>query len=314
MDVSSLINYLVVFSIIAGIYAVLTIGLNIQWGITGLFNIGIAGFFAVGAYTSAILTTLQSPDHLGGYGLPFWAGILGAATTSGIIAFLIGIPTLRLKEDYLAIATIGIAETIRLIFTNESWLSNGTRGILGIPRPLQEVISHTYYNLFYFLMVIFFILLIYIFIEKTLHSPWGRILKAIREDEITAAATGKNVFHYKMQSFVIGAIVIGMAGALYAHFIAFISPEVFKPMYFTFIIWVMLIVGGAGNNRGAILGAFLIWGLWTGTEFLIDTLQLSSDLQTKAGALRIIIISIALELILLLRPGGILGEAKETFD
>ncbi len=314
MDISGLINYLVVFSVMAGMYAVLTLGLNIQWGITGLFNIGIAGFFAVGAYASAILTTMPSADHLGGYSMPFFVGILGAGAFSGVVAFLIGIPTLKLKEDYLAIATIGIAETIRLVFTNESWLSNGTRGILGIPRPLQGVISYNYYNLFYFLMIVAFIGLVFIFIEKALHSPWGRILKAIREDEMMAAAIGKNVFNYKMQSLIIGSVIMGMAGGLYAHFIAFISPEVFKPMHFTFLIWVMLIVGGVGNNKGAILGAFVVWGLWTGTEFLIDTVQLSPDHQTKAGALRIIAISIALELILLLRPEGILGEVKKTFD
>ncbi len=314
MVIGGLESYLIVFLVMSGIFAILTIGLNVQWGLTGLFNIGIAGFFAVGAYTSAILTTMQSPDHLGGYEMPFIIGILGAGALSGLIAYLIGIPTLRLKGDYLAIATIGIAETIRLVFTNESWLSNGTRGISGIPGPLQEVMPHNYYNLFYLLIVAAFAGIAFVFIEKALHSPWGRVLKTIREDEMMATATGKDVLHYKMQSLVIGSVIMGIAGGLYSHFIGFISPDVFRPMHFTFLIWVMLIVGGAGNNKGAILGALVVWGLWTGTEFLIDALKLSTDYQTKAGALRIIAISIALELILLLKPEGILSEAKRTLN
>ncbi len=314
MVIGGIESYLIVFLVMSGMFAILTLGLNLQWGLTGLFNIGIAGFFAVGAYTSAILTTAPSPHHIGGYGLPFITGILGAGAISGIIACLIGIPTLRLKGDYLAIATIGIAETIRLVFTNESWLSNGTRGIAGIPGPLREVLPHNYYNLFYLLIVAAFAGLAFLFIERALHSPWGRVLRTIREDEMMAAATGKDVFHHKMQSLIAGAVIMGAAGGLYAHFIGFISPDVFRPMQFTFLIWVMLIVGGAGNNRGAVLGAVVVWGLWTGTEFLIDALELSTDYQTKAGALRIIAISIALELILLLRPGGILGETKKTFD
>jgi branched-chain amino acid transport system permease protein len=314
MDIGNVTNYLVAFLIMGGIYALISLGLNIQWGVTGLFNLGIAGFFAVGAYTSAIITTVQSPEHLGGFGQPFLIGILGAGMLSGIIAFLIGLPTLRLKEDYLAIATIGIAESIRLIFTNESWLSNGTRGIREIPKPLQEVIPHHYYNFFYLFMILLFIGIILLTIGKALNSPWGRVLKAVREDEMMASAIGKNVFRYKMESLIIGSIIMGIAGGLYAHFIAFISPEVFKPMHFTFLIWVMLIIGGTGNNKGAIAGAFVVWGLWTGTEFLIDAVSLSPAHQTKAGALRILVISIALELILLLRPGGLFGEAKKTFD
>ncbi len=310
MDLTGILAYSVFFAITAGIYALLCLGLNVQWGNTGLFNIGVAGFFAIGAYTSAILTKIPVPEHLGGLGLPFLLGLAGAGAVSGFIAYLLSFPTLRLKEDYLAIATIGIAESIRLIFNNEDWLSNGARGIRAIPQPLHDAIRFDY-NYFYLIVVGLTVLLVYLALERALKSPWGRVLRAIREDEVVAAASGKDVFGFKMQSFVLGSVIMGIAGALYAHQIRFISPEAFEPWQATFIVWVMLIVGGSGNNRGAILGAFVIWGVWTGAEFITDLLP--AAFQARAGALRVIIIGVLLEVILLLRPQGILtgGSSAE---
>jgi branched-chain amino acid transport system permease protein len=143
MEIGGILAYLVSLAIMAGIYAVFALGLNIQWGYTGLFNIGIAGFFCIGAYTSAMFTTPQPTGiyaqyvhQIFGLNLPFIFGLLGAAAVCGIVALLIGIPTLRLGEDYLAIATLGIAETFRLVFNNEQWLANGPRGLMGLPQPL----------------------------------------------------------------------------------------------------------------------------------------------------------------------------------
>jgi branched-chain amino acid transport system permease protein len=283
----------------------LCLGLNVQWGNTGLFNIGISGFFAIGAYTSAILTKGVATEHLGGLGMPFLIGMAGAGAVSGLAAYLLGFITLRFKEDYLAIATIGIAESIRLMFNNEDWLSNGARGIRAIPQPLHEAIPFDY-NYFYLVVVLLTVLIVYLALERGLKSPWGRVLRAIREDEVVSAATGKNVFGFKLQSLVLGSVIMGLAGSLYAHQIKFISPEAFEPWQATFLVWVMLIIGGSSSNRGAILGAFLIWGVWTGSEFITDILP--ETFQTRAGALRVIIIGVLLELILLLRPMGILGR------
>ena len=318
---SGFVSYLITLFIIAGIFVILTLGLNLQWGVTGLFNVGIAGFFAIGAYTTVFLTKGPSPEHLGGLGMPVIFGLMGSAVVSGIIAFLIGLPTLKLKEDYLAIATLGIAESIRLIFTNEAWLSNGNRGIKDIPRPWMELSATPYYNLLFLLIIFIIIVFIYIFIEKNIHSPWGRVLKAIREDELVAASVGKNIFRYKLESLVIGSMFMGLAGGLYSHYISFISPDVFHPMQFTFLVWVMLIIGGSGNNIGAITGAFLVWSIWSGSEFLTDYLarvstnvKISGTISNIKSPLRIIIISIILELALLYRPEGIFGEKKKLFD
>ncbi|HEB32405.1 MAG TPA: branched-chain amino acid ABC transporter permease [Spirochaetes bacterium] len=312
-----MLAYLVSFAIMAGIYAIFALGLNIQWGYTGLFNIGIAGFFAIGAYVSALITLPKPTGTYAEYvhqifalNLPFPFGVLGAVAACGVIAFLIGIPTLRLTEDYLAIATIGIAETIRLIFNNEQWLANGPRGLAGLPQPLSGLVHPRNYNYIYLLIVLLFMIGIYFLIERAIRSPWGRVLRAIREDEVSASMSGKNIFNFKMQSLVFGAMVMGLGGALYAHFTIAISPEVFTPLYGTFIIWVMVIAGGSGNNKGVILGAFVVWAIWTGTRFLTDFLPYT--LKSRAPYIRFLVIGIMLEIILISRPRGLLGEEKKV--
>ena len=304
-----MLSYLIFFLIIAGIYGIMTLGLNLQWGYTGLFNIGVAGFWAVGAYTSAILTKAPSPDHLGGFNLPFIVGLLAAALASGIIAFIIGLPTLRLREDYLAIATIGIAEIIRLIAKNEGWLTNGVRGISGIPKPFQNLVDSGY-NFFYLIIVLAILAVIYFISRRAIGSPWGRVLRAIREDEDVARAAGKKVFRYRLEALVLGSMVMGIGGAVYAHFTSFISPEVFKPMQGTFLVWVMLIIGGSGNSLGALVGAIITWSIWSGTELL--TSFLPPTITTQAAAFRVILIGVLLEVVLLTRPQGLLGEDRHV--
>ena len=317
MEISGIIAYLVSLAVMAGIYAVFALGLNIQWGYTGLFNIGIAGFFAIGAYTSAMVTTpmptgiyAQYVHQIFGLNLPFVFGLLAAALVCGIVALLIGIPTLRLGEDYLAIATLGIAETVRLIFNNETWLANGPRGLMGLPQPLHKLVEPNNYNYIYLIIIVLVMVLIYLLIERAIRSPWGRVLRAIREDEVSASMSGKDIFNFKMQSLIFGAMVMGIGGALYAHYTKAISPSVFTPLYGTFIIWVMLMAGGSGNNKGAILGAYVIWFIWTGTTFLSDFMP--HTLKARAPYIRFLVIGVLLELILIYRPQGLLGEEKKV--
>jgi len=308
MELAGLASYGIFMLTLAAIYAVMSLGLNLQWGFTGQFNIGIAGFFAAGAYTSAILTTADSANHLGGFGLPFVVGLAGAMAASGVLAFFIGLITLNLRTDYLAIATIGIAEIVRLFFKNEDWLTNGVRGIAAIPKPLQHIGLDG--GLTYLLIVLAALALTYLALHRGHHSPWGRVLRAIRESEPATQASGKNVLSFRIQAFVLGSMVMGLAGALYAHFVGFISPEAFNPEIVTFLVWVMLIAGGSANNKGALLGAFLIWFIYSGTEFL--TSQLPVEYTTQAGALRIFLIGVMVQVILLWRPEGLLPERHAT--
>ena len=322
MNILGIIDYTTGFAIVAVIYAIFTLGLNVHWGYTGLFNIGIAGFFALGAYTAALLTTASPdprmfedfkfggdlPELLGvlnlGIDLWFVVALLAAGVVSGLVALVIGFVTLRLRDDYLAIATLGIAEAVRLIFLNEKWLANGSKGLYRIPKFLGDLVSPQNYDYLYLVVVVVVLAILYIAVERVVNSPWGRVLKAIREDETTAAASGKNVSSFKLQSFMLGAAIMGIGGALYAHNIRFLDPTTFDPLIATFVIWAMLMVGGSGNNKGAVLGAFVVWGIWTGTQFLPGFL---SDPNFRFFMIGFLIVAV-----ILLRPGGILGEERRV--
>ncbi|HLQ85941.1 MAG TPA: branched-chain amino acid ABC transporter permease [Salinisphaeraceae bacterium] len=302
MELINLLNYALFFLTLASVYAILTLALNLQWGLTGLFNLGIAGFFAVGAYTSAILTTPEHAGYVGGFDLPIFVGAIAAMITSSIVAVIIGLITVRLRTDYLAIASIGVAEIIRLYFKNAEWLTNGVRGIPGIPRPFggQPVLL--------LLLLLAIVIAVYFLVERARISPWGRVLRAQRENEDGTLAAGKNTNRFRLESFVVGSALMGLAGALYAHFIGFITPQAFQPLYGTFLVWVMLIAGGSGNTLGALLGGFAIWLIWSGTQILADFLP--STLSTQAGAVRVLLIGLLLEIVLLLRPQGLIPEKR----
>ncbi len=306
-----LLSYAIYFGIMISIYGLLSLALNVQWGYTGILNIGIAAFFAVGAYTSAIITGPANAAYLGGFGMPIIMGFLFAALISAILALGIGLLTLNLRTDYLAIATIGIAEIIRLILKNEASLTNGVRGMGNIPRPFAGWIEGGD-DVLFLIFAACLVLAVYFFCEKIYNAPWGRTQRAIRENEVAAQAMGKNILSFRLQAFVIGAAIMGLSGALYAHFTGFISPEAFDPLFATFLVWVMLIAGGSGNNRGALLGAAIIWGIWSGSEIVIS--RLPETMMTQAGSLRLLLVGILLEVILLTRPEGILPEKIDMGD
>lgn len=177
------------------------------------------------------------------------------------------------------------------------------------PQPLRSVFPNNY-NVFFALLVVVIVALVYFAIERGIRSPWGRVLKAIREDEGVAQAVGKDVFKFKLQALVVGAFIMGIGGSLFAHFTAYISPEAFEPMNGTFLVWAMLIVGGSGNSRGAILGALVIWAIWSGTD--IAAASLPAALGPRVHALRVMLIGLLLMVTLVLRPQGILGEERHV--
>ncbi len=299
--------YLIFFLTVVGIYAIAVIGLNLQWGFTGLFNAGVVGFLAIGGYTFAILTGPPRADFFGGFSMPFMVGIAGAIITSMLGALLLGLATLKLREDYLAITTFGIAITIQLAALNSDWLTGGNLGLHGIPRPLQDLFeSNAAYGVFYLGLVAVTLGIVYWAVEAIVRSPWGRVLKAIREDEVAAQSLGKNVLRYRLEALMLGAGLMGLSGALYVGFIAYISPFDFMPIV-TFQIWTMLILGGSGNNRGAILGALVVWAIWSGSGALVAN-TLPPVWQARGGALQSVLIGLLLVLTLLYRPRGLIGE------
>lgn len=306
MDIGA---YLVLQLTWVAIYAVLCLGLNINWGLTGLFNVGIAGFFAVGAYTSAILTAGPADNHLGGYGLPFPVGWLAAMVLAAAVAWVVGRICLRLRADYLAIATIGIAEIMRSVFRNEGWLAGGSFGIHNIPRPFENL-AQPWSELGFLALVLSVMAVIYWAIERGIRSPWGRTMRAIRENELAAAASGKNVERFRLQAFVYGSAVMGLGGAMTAHYLKFFAPEAAEPLIVTFLVWVMLVTGGSGNNRGAILGALVIWSLWTSSEMITDLLP--ADWATRAAYIRVFLIGLLLQIVLQFFSRGLLPEKSPT--
>ena len=306
-DVMGLLSYASFFLVFATAFAIITLGLNLQWGYTGLFNVGVAGFVALGAYTSALLTTPPQAGHLAGLNWPVAAGMVAAMLVTGLVGALVGAVALRLRQDYLAITTFGIAVTIQLFANNATALTGGPFGVQFIPKPMQAWLGTGLdWTMAYLAMALTLLALAYVALEKLVNSPWGRVLRAIREDEDAANALGKASFVFRLQSFVIGSMLMGLGGAVYAHFVGFIAPDDFLPIL-TFQLWAMLIVGGSGNNRGAILGAFVVWGFWSAAGGLMRGWVPQAE-QARAAALQVALIGGLIALMLVLRPKGIWGE------
>ncbi|CAN5282278.1 branched-chain amino acid ABC transporter permease [soil metagenome] len=304
-----LASYASFFLVTALSYGIICLGLNVQWGQTGLFNVGVAGFVAIGAYTSALLTTPDMDARLGGFGLPIWIGWLTAPLVAGLAGGIIGAITLRLRADYLAITTFGVAIAIQLVALNAEGLTGGPFGIGFIPRPFSSLAETPIrFNFANLALVGTVTAAVYFALERLVRSPWGRVLRAIREDETAAISLGKNANRFRLQAFALGCAIMGLAGAIQAHFIGFIAPENYLSAI-TFQVWAMLIIGGSGNNRGALLGALLVWGLWSITGAALSTL-VPAENQARAAALQIVIIGMVLAGVLVMRPRGLLGETK----
>jgi branched-chain amino acid transport system permease protein len=367
---------LVQLTLLIALYAMLTLALNLHWGYTGLFNIGIVGFMAVGAYTLLILSKPAASESaaavIGGFGLPFWVGIIGAVVTSAIFGFIVALPALRLRADYLAITTIAFAEIIRFIFLSRSFQefdlfgrtvgTGGGRGLLvNFDDPITSfVLDAGWYESLVdaieaatvggslgaqfntgvvaaALMVV--VVGYYWLFKRTGESPFGRVLKAIDQDEDVAKALGKDTNRFKVKSFMLGCALMGLAGAFYGvYFLGSVNPTAFRPQL-TFFVWVALIIGGAGSNTGSVLGAALFVGvLLQGprqikgvienfVEFQevpatiidavmalgsLDVAPLLAYLLENINLVRIVVLGAVLIWLMKRRPQGMLGHRKET--
>lgn len=324
-DLGSVVNFLVPSLTTTAIFAIIVIGLNVHWGYTGIFNFGVLAFFMMGAYVGAIVTK-PPPDnefstYVGGYGeklsflpaldsqewLPFLVGIIAAAAASALLALLLGLAALRLREDYLAISLIGVAEIMRRVVIEEQGLVNGTRGLGGIPRPMAGWVSSDVYPYLFFGLVLVVLAGVALLVELALRSPWGRVLRAIREDEDAVSASGKSVFLFKVQGFVFGSALMGGAGAIYGYQQGAVSPETFNHFFGTFIFWAMLIVGGSGSTAGAIVGAYVIWSLWSIT-LQIQGYDLPDILEGRITFIRDFMVGAIIVFVLLKNPRGLLPE------
>ncbi|MEM9582988.1 MAG: branched-chain amino acid ABC transporter permease [Pseudomonadota bacterium] len=301
------ISYLVFFATTASILAIAVLGLNLQWGNTGLFNGGVVAFFGAGAYGTLLLGGTPQAGHLGGFELFYPLALLGGMAAAGLMAWIVGLLTLRLRHDYLAIATFGVAVAFENLMRNAEWLAGGAKGVRGFERPLRDLLGDGFtYNLIFFAVVLLILIATYVFLERLVASPYGRLLRAIREDEEAAQSLGKAPARVRLVAFITGSVILGLAGGLYGTFYAFVSPQDVLPTL-TFQIWAMLIVGGAGNNRGAVFGAFLIWGAWTASGWALSRFA-PVDVQLYTGSVQFILIGSVIVGMLLWRPQGLLPE------
>lgn len=300
-------------------YALAALGLAVHFGYTGLINMGIAGFMAIGAYGYAIGVLT--------FGLEWWLAALLGLVASSVFAVILGIPTLRLRGDYLAIVTIAAAEVVRLLFLTTAFdevtgSADGLSGYHASFRAANPIPDGTYgfgpftYNetqwwvrIMGLLTLAFAVLVVWMLTR----SPWGRTIKGIREDEDAVRALGKNVFSYKMQSLVLGGVLAAAGGIVYALPSA-VSPGVYVTSL-TFFVWTALLLGGAATVFGPLLGSLIFWVLQTFLSNVLPALVSAGILpfmtQIQAGTLRFIIVGVALMLLVIFMPQGLLGNKKE---
>ncbi len=322
------------FLVPALIFALLALALNLQWGHTGLFNAGIAGFWAVGAYTTAIMLTPRSPPsisypgHLGGYDQSFLVAALVAMLVTAFLGLLLTLPILRLRADYFAISTLAFSEIIRLVFNSAESLTGGSLGIFDIPRPFDRLLPVTSSGgvdpglsaLTLMALGGMLVLLALAALDYLTNSSWGRVLRGIREDDVATLAAGKHVAYFQLQAMVLGSAIMGLAGAMFAVYTQVALPDQFDPLS-TFTIYVMVILGGSANNRGVIIGAFLFYFLdWISVrlkDYIPVTMSgLFGDFLRwfvlNIAYFRLMIIGAVLILLILYRPQGIFKERKRV--
>ena len=283
--------------VFACLYALLALGLNLVWGMAGMINLGLVGFFGFGAYVSALATRRG--------GAPILAGVLLALGLTAAAGAVMALITARLRGDYLAIITLGFSEVVRLVASNEIWLTNGTDGISGIPGPWRGRVTPEAFNLIFLALAAAAVLLVLAVLQRVRHSPYGRVLRAIRDDDQVAAVAGKHVLRFKVEAFAVSAGVLGVAGALWAHYTSFMAPDVLLPLITIYVV-LALTAGGTGNNWGAVAGAFLVVFFMEGTRFV--TAALGGLKAVQVAALREGLIGVSLLIVLRLRPNGLLPE------
>ncbi len=291
-----MLSYLLFIATIGGIYALLALSLNLIWGGAGMVNLGLAGFFAVGAYASALVTTTGHAPILAGWSLALVAG--------GAAGLVVTLSTTRLREDYLAIVTLGFAEVVRLVAANEQWLTRGTDGISGIPGPWKAALGRDF-NTVYFVILMAVLLAVLLLMRRIDRSPYGRALRAIREDAQVAQVAGKPVLRFKAQAFALSAAIAGLAGALYGHFTSYIAPDLFLPLI-TVYIFLAVASGGVGSPIGSLAGAYLLMTLLESARFFVELIPGVTAVQR--AALKELLIAVALILVLRLMPRGLLPE------
>ncbi|MFI1397004.1 branched-chain amino acid ABC transporter permease [Streptomyces sp. NPDC020681] len=305
---------------IAAIYVIAAMGLNLHFGYTGLLNFGQVGFMLVGGYGLAITVAT--------WGGSMWLGILVGLASAIVLALLLGLPTLRLRADYLAITTIAAGETLRL-FYRSSWAEPTTGGVYGLQRFANEfyelnpiprgsygfwTVKFSARDLWVMIIAWALVVIVGLLLALLIHSPWGRVIRSIRDDETAARSLGKNVYAYKMTSLALGGVLGAVAGILQAIQVQSVSADSFDPAV-TFFLYTLLVLGGAGTILGPVVGSILFWFVLSFIDSAlrqaIDAGHIAFISTSEIGAVRFALVGLALILLMAFRPQGILGSRKE---
>lgn len=303
---SNILLFLSGVIILMGIYALLTLSVNLQYGYAGLMNFGIVGFVAVGAYTYAIVTRgapVGQDAYLFYFNQPWWVGFIASGVVTTIFALIIGLPTVRVGGDYLLIVTFAFAEVIQDLLSNEAWLTNGTRGYINIQQPFRELIPGQNYQFFLAGLIVLIVMAVYLIAQRVGKAPFGRSLRAMRDNEPAAMATGKNIFSFKMRIFLVGAAICGIAGAMYSWYMTLALPSLFG-MSVTFAAWIAVVIGGTGNNKGALVGTIVLLGAQQALKFISTT----PELTPMISSIQLILEGLVLIVILRFWPLGLVPE------
>jgi branched-chain amino acid transport system permease protein len=290
--------YLVAVGIVALMYMLLTIGLNLQYGYTGLINFGVVAFFAIGAYTSALLAL---------HGWWLVPAFVAAIVLAAIVAYPIGLLSLRLSDEYLAVVTLGFSEVVRIAIQQEEWLTRGVQGLPGIPRMFAAMGVGGYADVAILAVLVACNVAAIGLMLHLVRSPYGRLIQAIRDDEVAVEAVGKDPRRLKVQVFMLGAGVAGLAGAFYAHFITYLSPDQFLPLV-TFYVWIAMIIGGVGRIGGAVAGSLILLVFLEGSRFARDWVPGVTEVQM--ASVRLALVGLGLILFTLHRPQGLMGSRE----
>lgn len=292
-------SYLAFMATIAGIYALLSIALVVVWGQGGMVNLGLVGFYALGAYASALVA---------GASAPIWFAWLCAAALPAAVALVLSYVTRTLRGDYLAIVSLGFAEVIRLVAMNETWLTGGSDGMPGIRSPMKAELGG-WHATFYLLLTWLIVAVVAFALSRLLGSPFGRALRAVRDDDQVAAVASKPVLPLKLKTFCLGCAIAGLAGALYGHLTSYISPDGFVPLL-TAYIFLAVTAGGHTRIAGAIAGAVLVVAVLELTRFVVAAVP-GLD-AVRVASLREVVIALALVAIMQRMPQGLFKIKNES--
>jgi branched-chain amino acid transport system permease protein len=303
--------------VVAGIYTLLGLGIQLEFGFAGLLNFGHVAFMAIGAYTMAILIVKE--------GWSTWLAAPAAVVVAALFGVLLGFPTLRLRADYFAIVTIAFSEIVRYVATNEDRLTGGSQGTINLAGAGRAASYNGQWERFQgsvqdalhlgskdvaMLVIVWSVAVVLMAgVSLAVRTQWGRVLKSIREDEDTAASLGRNVFAYKLQALAVGAALAGVAGCFYAWQFSFFSPDDFAPLL-TFFAWMIVILGGLGRTWSVAVGAVVFGVIFAGTRFF-DFPPFTWFESSERAYLRLIVIGLLIIGLVLFRPQGILGKREE---